>query len=112
MEINYLGYEVKDGVFIKDLSLEGEKERLNKPYGYLLKNINPYNVNARLTKLYEEQEKVSHLISKYTEENYSEAAQDEEYKYHCIVDVIEELVAYRSTQDYCALEGDPEYRIW
>lgn len=67
METNYLGYEVKDGVFIKDLSLEGEKERLNKPYGYLLKNINPYNVNARLTKLYEEQEKVSHLISSILE---------------------------------------------
>jgi hypothetical protein len=55
MENKYLGYNLVDGVFVKDKSLDGEPERLNKPYGYLLKNVNPFNVNARLTMLYDVQ---------------------------------------------------------
>ena len=112
METEYLGYKVINGVFVKDLELEGEPERLNKPFGYLLKNMSRYNVNARLKALYEAQEKSGHDISKYAALGYKQMQLDEEYKYHCIVDAITELVAYKSTQDNCALEGDPDYRIY
>ncbi len=110
MENNYLGYEVINGVFVKDLSIEGEPIRLNKPYGYLLKNVNKYNVNARLDKLTEIQGRLNDEIINLVQ--YPQVRQDKEYEYLCAVDVIDELYAYRSTQDYCPQKGEEGYHAF
>lgn len=106
----YLGYEVINGVFVKDLDFDSDHRRFLKPYGYLIKNVNRYNVNYRINKLLNHQQRVQDELKSSDFEKYVSVRRDKEYEYLCITDALNELEAYRTSQDYCAKMGDPDYR--